>query len=257
MQGHNAKTCKWSDQKKKKAGDHKNDGGKAEKEWVRKSQVKNSEEKETIQEQSILIFQKGETSRSAETMVIAEESKELKKIQVDEVNGFTEGVEVIDGVELQVMENKKTDEQAVQNINVDDQPMQTEKSDEDPELNNTISTIREEVEAVQNPALVSEVFLGEVNLEKLDMIIGECNEEIRSDLNVVNEFVPNSSLEREEGEIQICSESEIEESLQHLARGKGCLSESDLHVETEINRKKAVKIRGSSRVKSKPSRLDL
>lgn len=63
--------------------------------------------------------------------------------------------------------------------------------------------------------------------------------------------------EMEEGEIQICSESESDETSQHLAKEKGCLSESNMHKESKNTKKKGIKIRGSARVKSKPSRLDL
>lgn len=148
------------------------------------------------------------------------------------------------------------------------EPMQVPPMQCAPHLDPSILISKSEIQDIQKLVPVGLECSDHGNIQQnqyVSSVSFASQDEIGQDLNVEECCELHGELtglevirEHEDGEIHTCLESKMERSTHHLARSKGCFSDSDLRESPEkVENKKQTKSRGSTRVKSKHLRLDL
>ncbi|XP_042980144.1 uncharacterized protein LOC122310314 [Carya illinoinensis] len=220
MQGHNEKTCKRNGRKKERDHDHKENGGMMDSTRMSKDQENIQKEEKKDIEQGMVIFEEGETSDPLK-MQEGETNNQVNNQQ-------TESTLVQDGVEelVPVYPPKEVGAQKEDLLQEDS-----------PDIQN-MPTVMEVINEVHANALIAETYTG--GEDKDCMIVAGVVEEpgltVMEDQfgNSVEMNEPNivkeNLTDREEGEFQVCSESEMEGHAEHLAKGKDSISDSEVQV---------------------------
>ncbi|XP_042973206.1 uncharacterized protein LOC122305010 [Carya illinoinensis] len=256
VQGHNDKTCKWQGKKQSVTLKENYEKEKTNLTWVIK---------EKKDEQPIVIVQKGESSKMGEKLVqeIGTQSNELH-LENSEREGHTK--QVADG---------EVDDTAVEtNEALDVKQSNPENSTTDA---TAVNEMVSHMEGLHDAPIIEgsrQIVIHEELETGINLHMGDTNTDVTlvEEALTLNQELPNidgisaqdgrdpayvdTEQDHDVSDGHVYSDTDLEEVTEHIAKKKLAASDSDIQSEKERHRK-GIKLRGSYRVVSKPSRLNL